>query len=289
MDLLAAWRVFVNVSERGSFTEGAAASQVPQPVASRRIAALEQHLGAKLFDRSARGALLTDFGRDLLPSAQRLVRLADDMEWEAGQALLKPLRLAVPEICAVRDLALLTVEAREAGVDLEVVGAGAGIRAELARSREVRAALVGTPEDGATWVVELGLAGVPGPPGPVVYVESLRPVRADRSGRRRRIWTQPEDDVPHIRDPLFRIRDAAGLLPAQVVLAPSLTTAAAEVMVSTDLLLCSPRQAAELGLDWRPIGEIRLVRGYAVAAAVGDDAERVRGWRRVAACLGVDA
>ncbi len=145
------------------------------------------------------------------------------MEWEAGQALLKPLRLAVPEICAVRDLALLTVEAREEGVDLEVVGAGAAIRAELARSREVRAALVGTPEDGATWVVELGLAGVTGLSGPIVYVESLRPARADRSGRRRRIWIQPEDDVPHIRDPLFRIRDAAGLLPAQVVVAPSLT------------------------------------------------------------------
>jgi DNA-binding transcriptional LysR family regulator len=46
MDTLAACRAFVSVSDAGSFTIGAAAAQIPQSVASRRVAALEQEPGA---------------------------------------------------------------------------------------------------------------------------------------------------------------------------------------------------------------------------------------------------
>jgi len=67
MDLIGGCRAFVCVSETGSFTEGAAVAGIPQPVASRRIAALERHLGERLFDRSTRRARLTPFGRDMLP------------------------------------------------------------------------------------------------------------------------------------------------------------------------------------------------------------------------------
>ncbi|WP_155361784.1 LysR family transcriptional regulator [Acrocarpospora macrocephala] len=288
MDLLGAWRAFVNVSERGSFTEGAAATRVPQSVASRRIAALEKHLGERLFDRSSRGAMLTQFGRDMLPSAKRLVRLADDMEHEAEQARLNPLRLAVPEVCAVRDLARLAAEARQNGVYLDFLAAPPAERAELVRSREVRAALVAVPPSDATWSVRLGLAGTADLPVRTVYVETLRAGRAARSSRRSRIWIQPEDDVPHIRDRLFRVRDAVGLQPAQVGVSATLTAATAEVFGFADLLLCSPGQARELGLHWRPLGEIPLVRGFDVAAAVGDDAERIRDrlWHAIARCLG---
>ncbi|WP_440073424.1 LysR family transcriptional regulator [Streptosporangium sp. OZ121] len=288
MDVLGAWRAFVNVSDRGSFTEGAAATRVPQSVASRRIAALEKHLGERLFDRSSRGAMLTQFGRDMLPSAKRLVRLADDMEHEAERARLNPLRLAVPDICTVRDLAHLGAEALGNDIHLDFHAAAPAERAELVRSREVRAALTVTPPGDATWSVQLGLAGATDLPVAAVYVETLRAGRAARSSRRSRIWIQPEDDVPHIRDRMFRIRDAVGLQPAQVVVAATLTSAAAEVFGSADLLLCSVRQAEELGLHWRPIGEVHLARGFEVSAAVGDDAERVRTrlWHAIARCLG---
>lgn len=87
---------------------------------------------------------------------------------------------------------------------------------------------------------------------------------------------------------MFRVRDAVGLQPAQVTVATGLVAAAAEVVGAGDLLLCSPRQAEDLGLHWRPIGEIQVARGFAVAAAVGDDAERVRTrlWEEIACCLG---
>nr|WP_141961786.1 LysR family transcriptional regulator [Actinoallomurus bryophytorum] len=290
MDVLGAWQAFVNVSERGSFTQGAAATRVPQSVASRRIAALERHLGERLFDRSSRRATLTQFGRDMLPSAKRLVLLAETMEHEAERARLNPLRLAVPAICTVRDLARLDAEAREKGVHLDFHAAPPAERAELARSREVRAALTAVPPGDGTWSVPLGLAGATRPPAGTVYVETLRPGRATRSSRRSRIWIQPEDDVPHIRDPLFRIRDATGLQPAQVAVSATLTAATAEVLGSADLLLCSRRQAGELELHWRPIGEIDPVRGFDVSAAVGDDAQRLRTllWTEIARCLGAD-
>ncbi|GAA4610490.1 LysR family transcriptional regulator [Actinoallomurus liliacearum] len=290
MDLLGAWRAFVNVSEHGSFTEGAAATRVPQSVASRRIAALEKHLGERLLDRSSRHVTLTRFGRDMLPSAKRLVRLAEAMEDEAERARLSPLRLAVPDVCSVRDLALLAAEARRKGVYLDFHPAPPGERAELVRSREVRAALTAMPPDDGTWTVRLGLAGVSAPAVRTVYLETLRAGRAGLESGRRRIWIQPEDDVPHIRDRVFRVRDAVGLQPAQVAVASTLVAATAEVVASEDLLLCSPHQAEELGLRWRPIGEVRVSRGFDVAAAIGDDAERLRTRLRaqIARCLGAD-
>ncbi|NYH54912.1 MULTISPECIES: LysR family transcriptional regulator [Nocardiopsis] len=290
MDLVGACKAFVNVGERGSFTLGAAAARIPQPVASRRIAALEKHLGARLFDRSTRRATLTQFGRDMLPSARRLVQLAEEMEHDAERAVLRPLRLAVPEICAARDLALLGAEAREEGLHLDFRPAAPAARAELLGLREVRAALVGVPPDEAAWRVALGLAGAGQPRAGTVYVETLRLSRDRLSSRGRRIWLQPEDDVPHVRDPLTRLRDSVGLRPAQVASAASLASAAAEVLGSDDLLLCSPRQAEELGLYWRPTGEIRLARGYDVAAETGDEAERLRTLlgRTIARCLGAE-
>jgi len=80
-----------------------------------------------------------------------------------------------------------------------------------------------------------------------------------------------------------------GLRPAQVAVAGSLTAAAAAVFGSADLLLCSAAQADQLGLHWRPVGEVPLARGFEVAAGSGEDAERVRGLSvAVARCLGVE-
>lgn len=80
-----------------------------------------------------------------------------------------------------------------------------------------------------------------------------------------------------------------GLPPAQVAVAGSLTSAAAGVYGSADLLLCSAAQAGELGLHWRPVGEVTLARGFAVAAALGEDADRLRTALHAAVgrCLGV--
>lgn len=285
MDLVGACRVFVHVGERGSFTLGAAAARVPQSVASRRIAALEEHLGARLFDRSTRQAALTAFGRDMLPPAKRLVQLAESLEHSAEQARLRPFPLAVPEICSVRHLAMLDAAAREANIVLDFRVAGPAERAELTRSREVRAALAATPPDAAEWVVPLGVASsAPGDPPP--HIETLRPGRTAATVRR--IWIQPEDDVPHVRDRLEQLGYAAALVPAQIRVAASLTAAVSEVIRAGDLLLCSAAQAAELELTWRRLAGAPLDRGYRLVTVTGDDALRLEAglWEHVARALG---
>ncbi|EME52206.1 LysR family transcriptional regulator [Amycolatopsis decaplanina] len=288
VDLIGSCRAFVSVSEAGTFTAGAAIARIPQPVASRRIAALERHFGERLFDRSTRRAVLTPFGRDMLPSAKRLVALADAMEHDAQRAKLRPMRLAMPETCTVRELAELDAAARALDVFLEFRQAPPRERAELVRTQEVRAALTAVPAEEGTWKVPLGLAGGGRSRAGVLHLETLRVGRS--GGSPRRVWIQPEDDVPHLRDRLFRIRDSVGLRPAQVSVADSLTAAAAAVFGSEDLLLCSTAQAAELGLTWRPIGEIRLARGFEVTAGPGEDAQRFRArlWPDIARCLGAE-
>jgi DNA-binding transcriptional LysR family regulator len=289
VDLVAACRVFVHVGERGSFTLGAATARVPQSVASRRIAALERHLGERLFDRSTRRAALTVFGRDMLPSAKRLVQLADALHDNAEQAKLRPLVLAVPDTCPVRQLAQLAVAARDDSTMLEFRTAGPTERAELLRSREVRVALVPVPQDEATWVVPLGVASTANTGTRPLRIETLRPRRTQHSFQR--IWIQPEDDVPHIRDRMEEIGHRTALVPAQITVAASLTSAVSDVMRTGNLLLCPAAQAGELGLHWRPIAGAPVVRGFSAAAAIREDAQRLREglWGHVARCLGAPA
>ncbi|MGW2509809.1 LysR family transcriptional regulator [Streptomyces scopuliridis] len=274
MDLVGACRAFVSVSEHGGFTVGAAAARMSQSVASRRVAALEESFGEQLFERTSRRAVLTPFGRDMLPAARQLVQSAEVLLNEAAAAKRKPWRLAVPGICSTAGLARLVAEARGQGVTLDLRVAAPAERRELIHAQQVRAAVLAVPVDEATWSVPLGLAGARDPGIKRVYVETLRIGRAS-PGPARRIWIQPEDDVPHIRDPLTRLRDAVGLRPAQLVAAADLTTAAAEVLCTHDLLLCSPAQAGELALNWRPIGEITLSRGFALAAAADGNPQHI--------------
>ncbi|MER7663932.1 MULTISPECIES: LysR family transcriptional regulator [unclassified Streptomyces] len=290
MDLVAACRAFVSVSEHGSFTVGAAAARMSQPVASRRVAALEERFGEQLFERTSRRAVLTPFGRDMLPTARQLVQAAEVLLNESEAARLKPWRLAVPGICPVASLARLVAEARGHGVTLDLRVAAPARRRELVHAQQVRAALLAVPADEATWSVPLGLAGARHPGVKRLYLETLRVGRASVDPASR-VWIQPEDDVPHIRDPLTRLRDAVGLRPAQLAAAADLTSAAAEVLCSPDLLLCSPAQAEELALHWRPIGEIALSRGFALVAAGDGNPQTVeaRLGEAIARCLGAGA
>jgi DNA-binding transcriptional LysR family regulator len=284
MDLVGACTAFIHVSDRGSFTLGAAAARIPQPVASRRIAALEKHLGAPLFDRTTRRATLTQFGHTVLPTARRLVHLAHTLEHDAAQARHTPLRLAVPATCGTRDLAHLTAQARRHDHHIDPRPAPPAQRDELLHTRQVRTAITAVPPDQAHWTVPLGLATHHPPQARTHYLETLRPHR-DTTTPPRRLWIQPEDDTPHIRDPLTRTGDTVGLYPTQITHAATLATATAEVLTTHDLLLCSPHQADQLDLHWRPIGEIQPARTY---TTTGEKAEilRTRLDSHIARCLG---
>ncbi|WP_431280506.1 LysR family transcriptional regulator [Leifsonia poae] len=157
--MIAACRVLVEVEERGSVTRAAAALDVAQSVASRRIVALERQLGSPLLERNARRAVLTPFGRDLVPSARRLVRLADELELDAERARLRPVTIAVPEDCTTRDLAVADAAGRAEGIRLEFVRANPLRRSELVSALAVRVAVLAVPVDRARWTAQLGAAG----------------------------------------------------------------------------------------------------------------------------------
>lgn len=99
MDLLAALRAFVRVAEAGSFSAVAREMGATQPAVSRQVAALEEHLGARLFQRTTRSLALTEDGRDLLGHARRVLDAVEDAEGAVGRRRAAPgglVRLAAP-------------------------------------------------------------------------------------------------------------------------------------------------------------------------------------------------
>jgi DNA-binding transcriptional LysR family regulator len=75
--LLEQLRDFLAVAAAGSFSRAAILADSTQSAVSKRVLALERDLGATLFERTGRGARLTEAGRALLPRADVLVKEAD--------------------------------------------------------------------------------------------------------------------------------------------------------------------------------------------------------------------
>lgn len=69
---------FLEVADSGSFSRAGGSLFLSQPAISKRIAALEQQLGAALFDRVGRRVTLTDAGRTLLPFARKALQDIED-------------------------------------------------------------------------------------------------------------------------------------------------------------------------------------------------------------------
>jgi len=99
MDLLAALRTFVRVAESGSFSAVAREVGATQPAISRQIGALEQHLEARLIQRTTRSLTLTEDGRDLLNHARRVLDCVEEAETAVGRRQGTPsglVRIATP-------------------------------------------------------------------------------------------------------------------------------------------------------------------------------------------------
>ena len=85
MDLLAAFRVYVRVAEARSFSAVAREMGMTQPAVSRQVAALEEHLGSRLIQRTTRSLALTEDGRDLLGHARRVLDTVEEAEAAVGR------------------------------------------------------------------------------------------------------------------------------------------------------------------------------------------------------------
>jgi DNA-binding transcriptional LysR family regulator len=74
------WEAFLKVAQLGSFTRAAVALDCLQSVLSRQIALLESQCGERLFRRTGRGVVLTDFGEHVYARMRPLLEHAGQVE-----------------------------------------------------------------------------------------------------------------------------------------------------------------------------------------------------------------
>ncbi len=99
MDRIDSMRLFVRVAELGSFSAAAQQMNVERSVVTRKIAALEAHLGAKLIARSTRRLSLTSAGAPYLEKCREILGLVEAAEadlTENRQAPRGHIRITLP-------------------------------------------------------------------------------------------------------------------------------------------------------------------------------------------------
>ena len=90
MDRLEAMSIVLAVAEAGSLSAAARRLNTPVATASRKITELEEHLSAKLFDRSARKLTLTDSGLSYVASLKRILADLSEADRAAAGEYTKP-------------------------------------------------------------------------------------------------------------------------------------------------------------------------------------------------------
>jgi DNA-binding transcriptional LysR family regulator len=104
LDVLA----FVRVVETGAFSRAAERMGMAKSIVSRRVARLEEQLGARLLTRSAQGAQPTDVGQAYFERAANILaelEAAEEVVAEATTQIAGPIRLTAPLSFGVQYLA----------------------------------------------------------------------------------------------------------------------------------------------------------------------------------------
>lgn len=108
MDRLHSMRVFARVIDEGSFAGAARKMNLSAAVVTRLVADLEEHLGARLINRTTRRLALTDTGELYLERVRQILTEVEEAEAQANAATSEPrghLRVLVPPAFAVHQLA----------------------------------------------------------------------------------------------------------------------------------------------------------------------------------------
>ena len=126
------WRYFLAVARNGSTLAAGRGLRVSQTTVARRIAALEEALGATLFERRQAGYALTEIGSALVDQAEAIERAAfaaETLAFSRGREASGTVRLTTEDIFANTLLAPMLIEIHEKYPD---------VRIELDTSQELR-------------------------------------------------------------------------------------------------------------------------------------------------------
>ncbi|PCI51275.1 MAG: LysR family transcriptional regulator [Alphaproteobacteria bacterium] len=116
-------RFFLELSRRGRLVSAARKLHVDHTTVSRRIAALENELNVRLFDKSPRGYKLTDAGLRLLPHAEQMEARSNHLYQDISgkdARLSGTVRLAAPEGLSAHIIARNIGQFREIHPDIEL-------------------------------------------------------------------------------------------------------------------------------------------------------------------------
>jgi DNA-binding transcriptional LysR family regulator len=108
MDRLHSMRAFARVIDAGSFAGAAREMNLSPAVVTRLVADLEEHLGARLINRTTRRLALTDIGEAYLERVRAILAEVEEAEALASAAASEPrghLRVLSPPAFAVHQLA----------------------------------------------------------------------------------------------------------------------------------------------------------------------------------------
>jgi DNA-binding transcriptional LysR family regulator len=90
MDRLRAMQTFIRIVDGGSLSAAARSLGVSLPAVVRTLAALEQHLGTRLLNRTTRRISLTDAGSEYARRARQLLAELEETELAASSAKSRP-------------------------------------------------------------------------------------------------------------------------------------------------------------------------------------------------------
>ncbi len=159
MELISQLRIFLRVSDSGSFTAAAEQMGLPRPTVSLALQQLETRLGTRLLNRTTRRVSLTQDGSALRDRAAALIADSEELEQlflPAAQALQGRLRVDLPSRIARRQVApaLPDFLARHPGIALEL--GGSDRHADLVREGIDCALRIGVLEASSLIVRPLG-------------------------------------------------------------------------------------------------------------------------------------
>ena len=98
-------RYAVEVAKRGSINKASEKLMIAQPNLSRAIKELEADLGIVIFDRSAKGMVLTAAGEEFLGYARKIINQSDSVDrlYKEGVSDKQTFSISVPRACYISD------------------------------------------------------------------------------------------------------------------------------------------------------------------------------------------
>jgi len=144
---------FYWIARLGGFHAAAARLNLTQPTISLRIRGLEEALGVILFERAGRLVKLSIEGRHLLPHAERMVGLSEELHLKTAleDPLRGRLRLGAPDSFGLTCMPALLASLRRQYPDLSVALTidNSSVLSQQLNDRELDVAIVADPDVGA--------------------------------------------------------------------------------------------------------------------------------------------